>query len=162
MNKITDYTIKLAQIILKKDIKGESEKTFRQSIKFGIVGFSNTIISYVLYACIIYICKNLYLFEGYDYLVASLVSFIVSVYWSFYWNDKIVFVLENGQYRNKWKALIKTYISYSFSGLFLSTLLLYLWIDIIGMSEYLAPIVNLLITVPINFFMNKLWAFKSN
>ncbi|MCC8168913.1 MAG: GtrA family protein [Oscillospiraceae bacterium] len=42
----------------------------------------------------------------------------------------------------------------------LKTILLYLLIDVIGISEVLAPII-MFIVVPINFTLNKLWVFKS-
>lgn len=47
-----------------------------------------------------------------------------------------------------------------FTGLFLNTVLSVLWVQILGISKMIAPIVNLLISVPLNFIMNKFWAFK--
>ena len=101
------------------------------------------------------------MFSSYDYIIASVISFVISVYWSFYWNDKLVFILEEGKQRSKWKSLIKTYISYSVTGLFLSMILLYIWVDFLDVSEYIASIINLIITVPLNFIINKFWAFKA-
>lgn len=72
----------------------------------------------------------------------------------------MVFRLEDGQKRSVWKALIKTYISYSFTGLFLNNVLLILWVQIFHISELIAPVINLLISVPVNFLINKFWAFK--
>lgn len=63
-----------------------------------------------------------------------------------------VFELKNGEKRSIWKSLIKTYISYSFTGLFLSSILLVLWVQVLGISEFIAPIINLLISVPLNFY----------
>jgi len=57
-------------------------------------------------------------------------------------------------------ALAKTYLSYAFSGLFLSSLLLYVWVDLCKISEFIAPLINLLVTVPLNFVLNKFWALK--
>ncbi|MDY4170537.1 MAG: GtrA family protein [[Ruminococcus] gnavus] len=34
------------------------------------------------------------------------------------------------------------------------------WIYTLGMSKYLAPLINLVISVPINFLLNKFWAYK--
>lgn len=73
----------------------------------------------------------------------------------------MVFVTSEESERVWWKALIKTYISYSFTGLFLNSILLILWVKICGMSEFVAPILNLLISVPLNFLINKFWAFKA-
>lgn len=146
---------------LKKEYQMTQHATLMQFLKFGIIGVSNTIISYVLYALtLLYLQKN-HLFANGDYLIAQLVGFILSVLWSFYWNNRMVFKVEDGEHRSWWKALIKTYISYSFTGLFLNTFLLILWVDVLGISEYIAPIVNLLISVPLNFIINKFWAFRT-
>ena len=61
--------------------------------------------------------------------------------------------------RSIWKALLKTYVSYGFTGIILNNILLVLWVRVIGINKMLAPIINLIINIPINFFMNKLWAF---
>lgn len=81
--------------------------------------------------------------------------------WSFYWNNKYVFKQNEGQERNIFAALLKTYVSYAFTGLFLNSVLSFIWVEIIGVSKLIAPIINLLVSVPINFLMNKFWAFKT-
>ena len=136
-------------------------ESLMQFVKFGIVGVSNTVISYLLYTFTLIGLRAVGLFAGYDYLIATVISFVLSVLWSFYWNNKMVFVMEEGQSRNLWKALIKTYISYSFTGLFLNSVLMVLWVQVFHVSEFIAPIINLLVSVPVNFLINKFWAFKS-
>lgn len=131
-----------------------------QFVKFGIVGLSNTIISYVIYVGGLIFLQYFGIFPKVDYLVAQIVAFILSVLWSFYWNNKMVFVLEKGKERSLWKALVKTYISYSFTGLFLNSILLVFWVQICNISGFIAPIINLLVSVPLNFVINKFWAFK--
>lgn len=133
--------------------KTRQHKTFIQFIKFGLVGVSNTVISYVTYAVLV--------FFGAPYLIANLIAFVVSVLNSFFWNNRYVFTLESGQTRSIWRSLAKTFASYSVTGLFLSSVLLWLWIDVFGISAYIAPIINLLVTVPLNFILNKFWAFKA-
>ena len=136
-----------------------------QFIKFGIVGFSNTVISYVLYTGGLLLFRKLRIFGSIDYLAAQLIAFVISVLWSFYWNNRYVFKVEEGgrgEKRSLWKSLLKTYISYSFTGLFLSSLLLVLWVQILHISEFAAPVINLVITVPLNFIINRQWAFKQN
>ena len=93
-------------------------------------------------------------------MAAQVIAFVLSVAWSFYWNNKMVFVKEEGQQRSIWKSLMKTYISYSFTGLFLNSILLVLWVQVLHISEFIAPIINLVISVPVNFLINKFWAFK--
>ena len=71
----------------------------------------------------------------------------------------MVFVIEKEKKRSFWKVLVKTYISYSFTGLFLNSILLVFWVKICHISELVAPIINLLVSVPLNFIINKYWAF---
>lgn len=147
---------------MQKILQLVKSKSIIQFIKFGIVGVSNTLISYVLYSGGLIVFREACLFGQADYLIAQIVAFVVSVAWSFYWNNKFVFKMEAGKKRSIWKALLKTYISYSFTGLFLSSILLILWVQIFRISEFIAPIINLLITVPLNFIINKFWAFKQS
>ena len=160
IEKIASTVIKAIFRLFHKEISEETMNGFMQFIKFGIVGVSNTLISYILYVVSLLIFQKLNWFGKVDYLVAQMTAFILSVLWSFYWNNKMVFVKEEGQQRNLWKALVKTYISYSFTGLFLNSALLVLWVDMLHISEFVAPIINLLISVPLNFIINKFWAFK--
>lgn len=133
-----------------------------QFVKFGVVGLSNTVISYVLYVTAVLVLRDVNLFRNIDYLIAQFIAFVLSVLWSFYWNNRLVFIVEEGQTRSIWKSLLKTYVSYSFTGIFLNTVLLILWVQIIGISEFIAPIINLLVSVPLNFIINKFWAFRTS
>ena len=145
--------------ILKKDLTDKTRQTFKEFLQFGLVGVSNTIVSYALYAITLGILINAGLFPSIDYFIANVVSFLLSVLWSFYWNNKYVFKADDGEKRNIWAALFKTYCSCAFTGLILNNVLLYLWISVLGINKMIAPIINLIINIPINFFMNKLWAF---
>ena len=71
-----------------------------------------------------------------------------------------MFTLEEGRSQSVGKTLIKTYISYGFTGIIMNNILSWIWISQLGISKYIAPIINLLVSVPINFYMNKLWVFK--
>ena len=84
------------------------------------------------------------------------------VLWSFYWNNKFVFEKADNEERNIVHALIKTYISYAFTGLFLNSILSLLWVEVLGIPKIIAPIINLLVSVPLNFIMNKFWAFRKS
>lgn len=143
-----------------KKLNNEQFLSLMQFVKFGIIGISNTMLSYLLYSCTLLMLKKFPIFVAIDYLMAQIIAFVISVFWSFYWNNRVVFVLEDGEKRSFWKALCKTYISYFFTGLLLNSILLVVWIRVLHISEFIAPIINLLITVPLNFIMNKLWAFK--
>lgn len=135
-------------------------KTGIQFVKFGIIGISNTAISYIIYTICLLLFRNTNFFSKADYLIAQGIAFILSVLWSFYWNNKMVFILDADEERSIWKTLLRTYISYSFTGLFLNSILLVLWVQWFHISEFIAPIFNLLISVPLNFLINKFWTFK--
>lgn len=120
----------------------------KQFIKFGLVGISNTLISLVTYYFLFFL--------GVNYLIANATGFVVSVLNSYYWNNKYVFCkTKNGHLI----PLIKTFMSYGFTFI-LSTGLLFVMVQYAKISEIIAPIATLIITIPINFFMNKFWAFK--
>lgn len=154
------FFLQILYKIFGKELPDEVCAAFLQFVKFGIVGVSNTVVSYVLYAASLFTFKQLDIFRISGYMAAQVISFALSVLWSYYWNSRAVFVTEGGKQRCVWKTLLKTYITYSFTGLFLNTVLLYLWIRVFHISEFIAPLLNIPVSVPVNFIINKCWAFK--
>lgn len=69
-------------------------------------------------------------------------------------------MLKEGEERSVFGTLAKTYVSYSFTGLFLNSVLMVLWVQVFHISKFLGPIINLLLSVPLNFLINKFWAFQ--
>ncbi len=151
-------------------------KNLWQFIKFGLVGVSNTLISEAVYAIVV-------LLEG-NYLFASFLGFVLSVLNAYYWSNKYVFKEEEGkEKRIWWKVLLKTYGAYLW-GFLLNLVLLVLWIDVLHIANYMNPLqewlaglgiegpdeemlgslvaegINLLLTIPMNFFINKYWAYR--
>lgn len=131
----------------RKDIN----KVIIQFIKFGIVGASNTVISLIIY----YLC----LYIGLNYILSNSIAFIISVLNAYYWNQKYVFKNNSKKKTFTIKALVRVFTSYG-STFLLGTVLLILWIDCLHISEFLAPLINLCITIPLNFILNKFWAFR--
>ena len=129
--------------------------SFFQFIRFCIVGFTNTFLSYGIYVGLLKLFSILSFELKYDYLVATVIAFILSVFWSFIWNRIFVFKEKNGF----WLPLLKTYVAYSFTCLFLNSCLNWIWIEVVGISKVIAPLINLTLTVPLNFLLNKFWAF---
>lgn len=68
----------------------EKVSKLKQFIKFGIVGISNTLISYVVY-------NNVLLRLKMHYIGASIIGFLVSVVNSYYWNNKYTFKEQDGE-----------------------------------------------------------------
>lgn len=127
-------------------------KIITQFIKFGMVGVLNTVISLATYYILIHFNVN--------YIIANTIGFILGTLNAYYWNNRYVFKKEEDEKRSTVKSGIKVFISYGFTFL-LGTVLLILWVDILNIPEKIAPIINLIITIPLNFVLNKLWAFKN-
>lgn len=137
------------KFFIEKHINKENYfSVIKQFIKFGIVGISNTFISLLIYYALIYFKTN--------YILANTVGFIASVINAYYWNNKFVFKKSD---EGNVKPLIKSFISYGMTFL-LSTIMLVVLVRNLGLSEISAPIINLLITIPLNFLLNKFWTFK--
>lgn len=120
-----------------------------QFIKFGIVGFSNTLISLAVYYILVFL--------GWNYLLANTMGFLISVCNAFFWNYRYVF--KDKTETSIPKSFSKVFITYGISYL-VSTFLIWLMVDILHISEWLAPLIRLVVTVPLNFVLNKLWAFR--
>lgn len=148
----------------------------KQFIKFGIVGAINTVLNYIIYiVCIA--C-------GLHYVVANIIGFIIVIFNAYILQNRFVFI-DKSEKQNRvwWKVLIKTYMSYAFTGLVLTNIFSWLWIDYLDLStllhpiyvytkplfgwesdmafiKYLAPFLNCIIMIPINFFINKFWTYR--
>ena len=137
---------------MKKLLENPTVAKLWQFVKFGIVGVSNTLISLAVYE----VCIHL----GLHYLLANAIGLVISVINAYYWNNRCVF----GDGTAKTLAEhVRTYFKSlaAYGGAFvLDSLLLILWVEAVGVPEKLAPILNLCITIPLNFLVNKYWTFR--
>lgn len=156
MRKIWKFVQNIMKFVLRKvfrlNVTDNQLNQMMQLVKFGIVGLSNTLISYGVYIILIAF--------SWHYLVANLAGFFVSVINAFYWNNKYVFKSEKEENRIWWVAFIKTFMSYAGTGLILNNCLLIMWVEIFHLHKTIGPIINVFITVPINYLLNKYWAFN--
>lgn len=120
-----------------------------QFIKFGLVGFSNAVVLYAVY----YVLLKL----GLHHILSYIIAFVASVMNAYLWNDRFVF--QKSKEVAALRKIIKIYASYTTTFL-LSLVLLYIWVDYMHVSDKIAPIINIIITTPINFVLNKIWTFK--
>ena len=152
--------IRILEKLIHKDIPEKTRQVLLQFVKFGIVGVSNSLINYLAYVASLLLLRKLTWFAAGDFLAAQIVAFVLSVLWSYYWNNRYVFAGETEKSSTWMVTLAKTFVAYSFTGLILSEALLLLWVNVVGLSEFVAPVLNILICFPINFVINKLWTFK--
>lgn len=124
-----------------------------QFVKFGIVGLSNTLISIGVYQLCVHVL-------GWNYLAANACGLAISVVNAYYWNNRVVF----GQ--GEKKPLGQHVLGYlksltAYGGTFLlDSALLVFWVEAVHTGETLAPFLNLCVTIPLNFLVNKYWTFR--
>ncbi len=131
-----------------RELTEKQWQEFMQFVKFCLVGVSNTAISLAVYYIFIAINKDMY-------IIGNVAGFVVSVLNSYFWNSQFVFKKKG----EKGKTIIKTFLAYG-TNLAVGSALLYLFVDIWRLSEIIAPLLNLLITIPMNFVLNKFWVMK--
>lgn len=119
-----------------------------QFIKFGIIGGINAVVNLAVYYLLISI--------GAHYLIANFFGFAVSVLNAYILNNKFVF---NKTQEGHVVPLMKVYTTYGTTFL-LGSGLMYLMVEVIGITEWIAPIINIALMTPLNFIINKLWALK--
>lgn len=123
-----------------------------QFVKFGIVGGFNTIFSYV-------IVNVMYYAWGIHEQIGNATAFVITVFISYMANSRFVF-RESAKEQSFLAGLVKVYISYSITGIFIVGILLYVESDILHIPLYISTFANIFITVPINFILNKFWAYR--
>lgn len=70
-------------VLQRKELTDEIFAGFIQFVKFGIVGLSNTMISYLLYILSLFWFQWIGVFPNTDYIISSMIGFCLSVLWCF-------------------------------------------------------------------------------
>ena len=148
---------------LGKELAGEKAEAFMQFVKFALVGVTNTVVSYLINAATLLLLGAFGLFPNTDIFIGNTVAFFLSVLWAYMLSNKFVFKEdETAVKRVWWKTLLKTYMAYAFTGLGLSNLISYVGVNILHLNKFIPPLINLVISVPINFILNKFWAYRQD
>lgn len=126
------------------------KKLIIQFFKFGIVGAINTINSWIIYYIL--------LFFNVQYLIANTVSYFCSTLIGYLLNKVWVFKKNENSDKKDKTSLIKYYVVY-ISSYFLNMVCMYFFVDILNVSDKIAPILVLFVTVPYNFVFSRLWVF---
>ena len=173
-----DKSLKKKNETVKNESAGETTLLAKiwQIFKFLLVGVSNTLISEGIYALLVLV--------GAHYLVASFVGFTVSIFTAFLLSSKFVFKEDQSKEKRVWwKVLIKTYLAY-IVGFLLNLGLLTFWMEGLKLETHIGPVVsfvhnlgfvsltpyviaeliaeavNLFLVTPVNFLLNKYWAYR--
>ncbi|MDR1794439.1 MAG: GtrA family protein [Erysipelotrichaceae bacterium] len=135
----------------------EKKNPFLQFIQFGVVGVINTTVHTVLY--------NIALpYTGYG--IAQTIGFFVSSVGGFLLNK--FFVFENKDKDNS--MIVRYYCTYIFSYCLMMALSYFyedilkldlnFLIPVLGKTVNILPLMTLVVTVPVNFFLSKFWVYK--
>ena len=135
-------------------------RMLKQFSKFTLIGISSTLINFLAYNGILLLEGELRVFPDIDYLIALIIGFIVSVFWSFCLNSKFVFNSKEEKAIPWYRVLFKMYLSYGFTGIVLNSILSIVWVSVFGISKELITIINDIIAGPVNFLLTKFWSFK--
>ena len=144
--RILEWTYQL----IGKELTDSQWHVWEQFIKFALVGCSNSLICIVVCYLIIWIGGKAY------YLLGQTFGYIVAVLNSFYWNSRRVFSDYHGNPKVAFvKMCLCNVVIYV-----LQIAISFLSVNLLEVSEWIAPILAVLIALPVNFTLNKLFAFR--
>jgi|GEM_PF-727864 len=154
---------KLGAKLLKKiaHITKISYSSLVEFANFCFVGVINTLTNFLAYNIFLKILDTILapLDLNFKVILSTAVAFIISVLVSFILNYNFTFKTQNLDPK---KALLKSYASYTFTGLGLNNLFNLLWLNVLNFPTWLFPLLNSILNIPINFLLNKFWAFKKS
>lgn len=146
-----------------------------QFIKFGMVGALNSVIYYGVEMLSFYI-----LFKYIDFsittrnpqsigssidgdkikvFIVTAIAFVISVLNSYFWNSRYVFRQE--EYRVDKQHIfvfLRMTVCYGITGLIISPVVKII-LSNAGTAYWLASLIALILMIPLNFILNKFWAF---
>ncbi len=119
-----------------------------QFVKFGIVGISNTLITFAVYTLLLKVF-------GVWYLAASAIGFVLGATNGFLLNRAWTFRGHVGDSLTpvRWGVV-------QGCGLALNEGLLFLWVDGLGIDKLLAQALSLVFVTTSTFFANRAWTFR--
>ncbi|MEH6976861.1 GtrA family protein [Bacillus pseudomycoides] len=94
---------------------------------------------------------------GMNYLIANIISYLIGVANSYYWNKNWVFRSNGKNLSIFLKFLIVNLIVLAFN-----TFSLFILVDKLLYNEFIAQIFAIGIGMMINFFLNKIWTFNQS
>ena len=139
--------------------KTSNKTSWKQVLRFAAVGISSGVVNMAVYNGVLFLLRWLKWFPQFDFLIALIFGFVLSVAWSFLLNRRFVF---REQAVAWFPALIKTYLSYAATGIGLSSLLSLLWVHVFRIPKEVLTVLNDTLCFPVNFLLVKFWSFKKS
>lgn len=139
--------------------KTSNKTSWKQVLLFAAVGISSGVVNMAVYNGVLFLLRWLKWFPQFDFLIALIFGFVLSVAWSFLLNRRFVF---REQAVAWFPALIKTYLSYAATGIGFSSLLSLLWVHVFHIPKEVLTVLNDTLCFPVNFLLVKFWSFKKS
>ena len=109
-------------------------------IRFIILGVINTILTYFLYLILLFLLPYVWAYSI-TYLFGLTISYFLSSYWVFKKNIAI----KSGMY----------FLIYHLSNYLVNIMALWIFIDLIGLSDKIAPLITISLLTPIFYLISK-------
>ncbi len=121
-----------------------------QFVKFGIVGVSNTLISFAVFILLLKVF-------GVWYLAASGIGFAVGAVNGFLWNRAWTFRGHVGDALTP----VRWFVVQS-CGLLIDLGLVYVFVDGLGLDELVGQVMTTMIVTVLTFLVNRAWTFRGH
>lgn len=139
---------------------------FLQFVRYGVVGAANTVVNLLFSFLALWLIGKtgwdgvILGVPGFDRHLGTLTGFLACCVNSYWFNSRYTFaVREKRSFKQHASAFLKVVLSYSFAMLLLGWTLNFLWLAL-EIDPRIGFIINAAVGVPINFLLNKFWAFK--
>ena len=109
-------------------------------IRFIILGVINTILTYFLYLILLFLLPYVW-----AYSITYLFGLTISYFFSSYWVFKKNIAIKSGMY----------FLIYHLSNYLVNIMALWIFIDLIGLSEKIAPVITISLLTPIFYLISK-------
>ncbi|MBQ9670692.1 MAG: GtrA family protein [Prevotella sp.] len=122
---------------------------FRDIILYGIIGTFSSGLDFIIYSLLVkYIIPQ--------YIIANCMSTMCGIVTSFILNRNY-----NFKVKDKIKQRFSIFLTVGICGLFLSNVILYLFIDVFGVDKFISKITSIILVVFFQFMINKYFTFSS-
>lgn len=124
-------------------------KKYEEIINYLIFGVLTTLISILSYAFFTRLIN-------FDYVISNILSWILSVTFAFFTNQKYVFKTSSS---NKIKDMFKFYLS-RLTSLGIELITMYILVTLLSLNDMISKIIVQFVTIVLNYVLSKLFVFK--
>lgn len=124
-------------------------KKYEEIINYLIFGILTTLVSILSYA---FFTR----FVNLDYVLSNILSWILSVTFAFFTNQKYVFKTSSS---NKIKDMFKFYLS-RLTSLGIELITMYILVTLLSLNDMISKIIVQFIVIVLNYVLSKLFVFK--